>query len=284
MNLCDVICPIYFIDHDLFNANLKSWFKELPINRILFGINKIDEADFIEKIAMKCWNSKDEIITREIMQTELKTLGACLADLIKRVETDWFFYIHADVRITPKAFCIMKEYMDENIGIIESHREHWEGDFYEYKYNDGESLWFPINKVCDYYYRDRAFSGLQLIQKKAIINLVNRIEDDYIYRNEDIIFQAECLDKEYKYVKTWAMHIHQNINRQWSFDRYSTYMMQFKGIIKYAKFTPITRKACLSAIKILKQEFKVKISLILAFCKKYNSNWYDYIIEKWDDL
>ncbi|GAG50373.1 unnamed protein product, partial [marine sediment metagenome] len=62
-----------------------------------------------------------------IDHTNYDTYGFCVADLMKRVETEWFVYIHGDVELTPYCFEVMKKYMRPDVGIIESERIHFDG-------------------------------------------------------------------------------------------------------------------------------------------------------------
>ncbi len=278
IDLCkpmDLICPVYWLEEDLFEANLKSWIKELPINRIFLGVNNKDKLaycyDLIEEY--------DQIYIIE--QLEYKTLGACLAELMKQVTTDWFVFVHSDVRITPNAFRIMEPYMNSKTGIIESERLHWDGQCDKYGEN-GETIWFPSYTYTNYYNRNRAFSGFQIFQKKAVIDLINKIEDDYLYRNEDIIFQSECLEKGFDYIKTYAMHIHQVIDPKWTFDRNSTNMMQWQGIVKYSNPNDINILACILPIRTLKDRIGLTIESVLEFCWKHNARWAEHVIHWWD--
>ena len=66
-------------------------------------------------------------------------------------------------------------------------------------------------------------------KKIAFKNVVSKIEDDYLYRNEDMIFQSECLNNDFEYKKTWSMHVHQTINQKWTKDWVETHQMQWKG-------------------------------------------------------
>lgn len=274
-NKMDCICTVYWIDHELFEKNLQSWIKELPLSKIYLGVNNHKEMHYCKKIA------KDYPLIKIVDQLHLITLGGCLGDLIKRVETDWFTFVHADVFITPKAFCIMKEYMKKNVGIIESHREHWGGD-YSRVIEKNKYEYLPINKASDYYYRNRAFSGFQIMRKKAIMSLVERLEDDYLYRNEDMIFHYECVKNGYEYVKTWAIHIHQNINKIWTRDHQETHDMQYRGFVKYTEPNELTITPCIAALKQLKKLHKYSIYEPLEFCYKHNANWASEIAKWWD--
>jgi len=183
---------------------------------------------------------------------------------MKRVETDWFAYLHSDAFLSPYLFSIMREYMKDDIGIIESERFHWKGE--------------PRFDYHNFYHNDRAFSGFQLFRTKIIKELVNKIDDDYIYRNEDLIFQSECVKQGYKYVKTLAMHVHQNFNGEWTHDREKTNEMQWKGLIKYAVPNEITIKAFLTSVKASKE---LRLKDFYDFAKQENEDWCEVILEGW---
>jgi len=271
----DLICTIYWVDHDLFEKNLESWLKELPLNRVLLGVNNIKELQYCKEIA------KRYPIVKLVKQLHFKTLGGCIKDLIERVNSKWFAFVHSDVLITPKAFKILECYMKDDVGIVESHREHWEGNYTRVR-EDDVFFYLPINEASDYYYRNRAFSGLQLIRKKAIMSLVERLEDDYLYRNEDMIFHYECIKNGYKYAKTWAMHIHQNINHVWTRNHEETHDMQYRGFVKYTEPNEITITPCIAALKQLKHVHKYQIYNPLEFCYEHNSNWAFHVAKWWD--
>lgn len=271
----DLICPVYWLEDSLFEANLQSWIKELPLKRIILGINRANIIDWAELM-------KKYSLIKIVDQLHLGTLGGCLADLMKQVTTDWFVYVHSDVRITPNAFRVMEPYMKKNTGIIESERLHWDGICDRYKEVE-ESIWFPSYSYVNYYSRKRAFSGFQIFQKKVIIELIDKIEDDYLYRNEDYIFQSECLEKGFDYVKTYAMHIHQVIDPKWTYDRDSTNMMQWRGIVKYSNPNPINILACILPIRDLKERLEeVTLESVLEFCWIHNAKWAEHIIHWWD--
>ena len=269
----DIIIPCFWINRSLFEYNLQSWIKEIPTERILIGVNNVNELYYLKELQQKY------PVIEIIDQIEKHTLGGCLAELMKRVETEWFVFVHTDVLITPFAFLIMQQYQKDNVGIIESHREHWDGTFI----NVAEKNIPPLI-ASDYYFRDRSFSGLQLIQRKAIMSLVERLDDDFLYRNEDMIFQAECVKNKYRYCKTWAMHIHQITNRQWTYDKEAAYRMQYRGFIKYTDPNELTIYPCIAAIKYMKHTFNETIAGILEFCYMVNVDWAKIIIERWDSL
>lgn len=275
----DLLCPIYWLDERFFYNNVKSWIKELPLKKIILGINN-PNLDLSPNI----FEEKD-ILSQDleyINQLHLKTLGGCLIDLIKRVETKWFVFVHSDAFITPYAFEIMKNYMKPNVGIIESERYHWDGTT---SYIFGKYI-IPIYTFDNYYNHNRAYSGFQIFQKKAIQSIIDKIEDDYIYRNEDLIFQYECIMNQFEYHKTLAMHIHQTFNKKWTFPEHKANLMQVKGLIKYTEPLPqITKEVFLNVLTYLKSNKIINIYKILKFCDKFKKKyWKKLILKEWDEL
>ena len=236
----DLICPIYWVDWNFFTSNVDSWFNELPINRILLGYANPDrnEYDKLKNYLEKKYSNGEIWIWDH---TQYKTLGKSLIELMKAVETEWFVYVHSDVQLTPFCYNIMSNLMNEKVGIIESERLHYDGVKYTYD---------------PYYFHPRAYSGFQIIKKEAIQHGIDVIEDDYLYRNEDMIFQNICENAGFEYVKTLAMHIHQlTTTKKWTFERFDTYDMQWRGLVKYTTPTDITVQACVDALGVCIREF-----------------------------
>jgi hypothetical protein len=269
----NIICPCYWVNEDLIEDNIKSWISEIKPKRILLGVNRNALFPMLVKL-----QKKYPLIVL-IDQTDLKTLGGCLAELMKLVKTPWFVFVHSDVMITPYAFLIMQQYQKEDVGIIESHRELWDGDYFK----QNGSI-YPLYKPSTYYFRDRAYSGVQLMQLEAIKSLVDRLDDDYIYRNEDLVFHAECCKNGYKYHKTWAIHIHQILNKNWTYNNKEAHRMQYRGLIKYTEPNEITLIPCIDTIRHMKETYKENLNMILPFCYEYSPAWAEKIVEVWDSL
>ncbi|MHA1395709.1 MAG: glycosyltransferase [Promethearchaeota archaeon] len=269
----DLICPIYWLDENWFEKNLDSWFSELNLNEVLIGNNNPKHDKFLNEIQEK----HDNI--RIIDQTKHNTLGYCLKELMENVSTEWFVYLHSDVFIPSHVFEMMKYYIQEKNGIIESDRLHWDGT----KINVN-GLKIPKLTYENYYFRERAFSGFQIFQKKAIETILPKIEDDYIYRNEDLIFQAECLKNGFNYVKAFAFHIHQLFNWQWTRPKKEAYLMQIKGLIKYTNPNHITVNICTNVFRFIRSKYDISLNHFLHFCNENNPKWTNYIKEIWEKL
>ena len=264
----DVICPVYWINTDFFVDNVKSWIKEIPVKRIIFGINRsIKDFDFEEVIKYKIRPIIPPNIEIQVIdQRKYKTLGMCLVELMKLVQ-NWFVFVHSDVRLTKGSFKVMQKHAKPDVGIIESERIFFDGKTY---------------KRGKTHYVKRSYSGFQLIQKESIKDLINEIEDDFIYRNEDLIFQSRCKQNGFKYKKVYAWHIHQILENRQTFNEKETTFMQWHGLVKYTQPDEITKEVCWAPIEACLTKWGQVLSQILAFTWQYNPNWGELIIEKWN--
>jgi len=266
VNSVDCFIPSHFVDWNYFGSNIRAILDEIPIRKFFVGCNNPTKGyiDDLESSLSK--HDKIEFID----QRGIKTLGMQIVDLMKRCQTDYFVFLHADARPTRHSFLVLKADMftkDENddrpVGIVESDR-------IQYAYEDPND--FPT-EYPHYYYRERSFSGYQLFRKEAIKNFLEIAEDDYIYRNEDIIFQNVCEENGYRYVKSFGLHIHtcSNINHKWTPQGIElpyneahriTMEMQVKGIIKYCTPTKLAVNAWRDAFGI--------------YCAQNNINIFEY--------
>jgi len=196
---------------------------------------------------------------------------------MKRVETRWFVFVHSDVYVNEHSFQNLESFINEKVGIIESERVHWKDNLIK-----ANEEMIPCYTYDNYKERSRSFSGFQLMRKEVIQSLIDKIEDDYLYRNEDMIFQSECLNNGFEYKKTWSMHVHQTKNQKWTKDWKETHMMQWKGFVKYTNPNEINKIPCLLSLKMLKLQYGLQIKDVIIFCQQYNPNWAPIICEEWD--
>jgi len=218
----EVIIPVYHTN-ELWEANLRSIFREIPVKRLLISDGGVidNSLDILKKFP------RVEIYDH----TKYKTLGKCIAELIKSVETEHFIYLHSDV------------YLPEN----------WFDKMIKYK-SDYDWYGCPMNITVLVNYRlnepNRPYAGSQIGKKTAFKN-IDKIDDDYVYRQEDFIFNQLVTDAGFKTGKVEDIfHYHQvmfrrssgydvnvtNVNienkrsdSEWSRTRY----MQLRGIVKY---------------------------------------------------
>lgn len=238
MTMLDLICPIYHVDWDVFTYCVDSWIREFPCSRWWIGLANPNENEY-NAIKNYLEQKNNNIVI--FNHVHYKTLGKSISELISYVETSWFIYVHSDAEATPMCWNILESWMsndDPLYGIIESERIH--SDKQQYTYDP-------------YHFSSRAYSGLQVMYKDAV-NVP--IDDDYVYRNEDMIYQNICQQQGYEYCKSWAMHVHYlTTTKKWTHEREETYDMQWKGLVKYTTPTDITIQAVLDALHVCLNEF-----------------------------
>jgi hypothetical protein len=184
----DVIIPIVHTN-EFWCTNLRSIYREIPVNRLILGDGgcidgSIDVAREFPRIEV-------------LDHSTFTSLGYSIRHLIEAVETEWFVYLHSDVYLPEGWFAKMC-----------SQRDNYD--------------WFECNQritvLADYMLEipnaRRAFSGSQMGRKAALTKVMPQIEDDYLYRNEDIII-ADLLRREgYRYGRvTDTFHFHQVMHK-----------------------------------------------------------------------
>ena len=279
----DLICPTHYVDWKYFSSNVQSWFDNLPIKTLYLGNNNPDPK--YRKMLKEFVEGFENAVF--VDQTGIKTLGYQITDLMKKTEGDVFIYNHADVRIAPHSILVMEATLEDDVGIVESERVQ-----YDYEHPKEYPDQYPY-----YYYRTRSFSGFQLIRKESIWDIVEKIEDDYVYRNEDIIFQNACTKNGFRYEKALsALHVHtcSMVNQKWTPQgEYTTdeetiaetFDMQIKGIVKYCTPDEITRVAWRDAFGVAFQKCGVDLfEFIEEFVMKVNPIWREAIQETISDL
>ncbi len=265
----DVIIPL-INTNPLFEKNLYSFYKEIPINNLIIGDGGCtdDSIEIVKKFPR----------IKVIDQSKYISQGYCIAELISHVETEWFIYLHGDV------------YLPEN----------W---YYAMKRNKDKYDWFE----CDRYYvvlleyfdpnlknTKRALSGSQMGRKKAFENIIPKINDDYLQRNEDIIFHELILQEGYKYGRIFdTFHYHQIMNKRGemepdikkiSIKRFrdkewekKIYTMQAKGIIKYLNPKPYLISIVNNSLSKLLDYNELNINQFKKWVYKTNKIWLNYI-------
>jgi glycosyltransferase involved in cell wall biosynthesis len=218
----DVIIPIIHTN-ELWDANLRSIYREIPVSSLLLGDGGcIDDSLEIAK--------KFPRVT-VLDHRDTKSLGFSIRKLIEAVKTDWFIYLHSDVYLP-------------------------EGWFDAMKNHQGEFDWFgcPMRHTIMVEYSIletfRPYAGSQMGRTNAFRKGLHRIDDDYVYRQEDFIFSDLITREGFKEGRIEnTFHYHQTmhkesswsrkiknvaINVEWSRDeeiRAAT--MQIKGVLKY---------------------------------------------------
>jgi hypothetical protein len=185
-NAVDVIIPV-FHTNELWKTNLFSIYKEIPIRRLLISDGGVidDSIDVVKEFP------RVEVYDHR----KYKTLGKCISELIKSVTSDWFVYLHSDVYLPNGWFDSMIKYQD--------------------KYD-----WYgcPMNITVLVNYRldepRRPYAGSQLGRREAF-KKVDIVDDDFVYRQEDFVFNKIVEDAGYRTGKVEdTFHYHQVMFRQ----------------------------------------------------------------------
>lgn len=262
----DVIVPMYHIRDDLEHF-IDNWFKELPIRRLFLGFGK-DKRELLwgfGKTKNKIRNKYGNRIVK-IVQTDLNTQGKCMAELMKKVKTKWFVYLHQDAFITPYAYEIMKKYMENKfVGCIE-------GGPIVIRHENGKLVRLYHSRQYSY----RGYSGFQVFRTAAVKEIIEKIEDDYVFRNEDIIFQNAVLEANYTYEKAWATYLHYN---EVYFERNEkdAYEM-ILGLIKYTKPNKHLKNIVNNVIHFYYKRFgKNHPKEIVKFIRENNDIWLRFL-------
>jgi hypothetical protein len=158
----DVIVPVLH-SNDLWRENLRSFYREIPINRLIIG----DAGCIDDTIPIASEFPRVEIVNHR----NLATLGASIADLISRVSTLKFAYLQSDVNLPSGWFAAMES---------KSKEFPWVGS--------------PMQVVTmlDYkvdYSGRRPLAGAQLGETAVFGGLQEFIKDDYVYRQEDFVLE-----------------------------------------------------------------------------------------------
>lgn len=184
----DVVIPIKSTN-SLVLDNLNKISKFESVNRILIGDAGID-ANLLSSILQVPK-------VRVIDQRNLLSLGFSIKKLIELVKTRYFAYLHADVELPHDWFKVMRQHMN-TYDFAECARVH----DYSYQLQDGEKY---IRKDDD-----RPLSGAQMGRKEVVLAAIDCIEDDYLFRNEDIIIADLVKERGGRYgCVNDTYHIHQ---------------------------------------------------------------------------
>lgn len=262
----DVIIPVIHTN-ELWRANLLSFYREIPVNKLLIGDGGcIDDSMEIAK----------EFPRVQILNhREYKSLGYSIRKMIESVETDWFIYVHSDAFLPQGWFDAMKK-------------------------NQPNYEWFgcPMQHTVmveyDMNYGNRPWAGSQMGLKKAFVEGLKRIDDDYVYRQEDFVF-AEIVKKagfrEGKITDTF--HYHQTIRKPSRFERKvisvdlqleigkeeeaRAAIMQIKGLVKYLDPDPGFVSGIVANMDRLEEMQEMKWPEFLSWVQDTNPAWYPLI-------
>lgn len=267
----DVIIPI-LNTNPLFEKSLINFYKRLPINRLLIGDGGCEDnsIEIVNKFPR----------TTVFNQHNMRSLGYRIRKLIEACETDFIVYLHADVFLAIDWFDVMYSHrLDADWS--ESGRKYvsivtWEGDEISLK---------------------RAYSGSQFGNTKKLQQKLSVIDDDFLYRNEDIIISELMNRDDYrKFGDTY--HYHQILSKQGTTEpsiiitpkitrsknvdwEKWVYEWQWKGIVKYCDPKPYLVKAVNAAINVLVKNKAFNKEEAQEWVSNINPQWVPYIGKKW---
>jgi hypothetical protein len=220
----DVIIPLIHAN-ELWETNLKSFYREIPINNLLIG-----DAGCLDKTI----DAVSQFPRVKIFDhRHFVSQGFSIRKLIEAVETERFIYLHSDVYLPLNWFIDMEKY---------SSRFDW--------VECSPHLTILYDTPLEHRNVDRPFSGAQVGVTKSFKDILPIIEDDFLLRNEDIILAELLQGAGYSYKRIHdVFHYHQEMDKESPWrrkvkpfklqyemnpnDEIKIYNMQVKGLIKY---------------------------------------------------
>ncbi len=262
----DVIVPIIHTN-ELWEANLKSFYREIPINRLLIGDGGcVDDSVKIAKKfpRVKVFNHKKYV-----------SLGYSIRKLIEEVETEWFIYPHSDVYLPPGWFEKMVSHQTKL-------------DWF------GCPQRMTVLAEYDWIDKIRPYAGSQMGKKEAFLGGLNKIEDDYVYRQEDFVF-AELVEKNgFRHGRIEdTFHYHQMMHKKSPFGRKIKNIhldvalekreelraaeTQARGVVKYLKPDKFQRACVESNLVYLIENKKTSLKAFRKWVRGVNPGWNRHI-------
>lgn len=266
----DVIIPLIHTN-ELWRKNLISIYREIPVNRLLIS----DGGCTDDSISIVKEFPRVEVLDHR----EYVSLGYCLRKLIESVETEWFVYLHSDVYLPPDWFNVMRRHQDS----------------YE---------WFGcpqrITSMVEYNHVDsmsglrRPYAGSQMGRKQAFMEGVGAIEDDYVYRQEDLVlldvierhgFRHGFVEDMFHYHQVmrkespWARKLTSvKVSVEWSREEeIRAANMQVKGIIKYLRPSLVLAIEVETQLLRLIQLKEMTLNEFMTWMKATNREWAGWI-------
>jgi hypothetical protein len=212
----------------------------------------------------------------------LKTLGASIKALVGEVSTEFFAYLHSDVFLPSGFYKTLSETPLKNRW-VESNRN----SLIIHEESDGE-----------YFLSERPYSGAQFGQSELLKSSLSQIEDDFLYRNEDLVIRELIEKSGGEYIKVEGLrHLHQSVTKNSENEpklkvavsrvqdvgwESKVADMQFRGIIKYT--SPVTNRGKSYLVghvnESLKQLFilgALDFETTIRWIRETNSDWLKHI-------
>ena len=161
-----VIIPCAHVN-EIFENNLKSIYREVPVYELLLG----DAGLPIETIRIA-----EKFPRLRIINHHGLTLGYSIRKLIELVKTEHFAYLHSDVYLPNNWYMQMSNYLATY-------------DWYGCRMLQTSMI------VHDQPYGERPYAGAQIGRTSKFLRGISKIDDDYMWRQEDFILQQIVEDE-----------------------------------------------------------------------------------------
>lgn len=262
-----VIIPVIHTN-ELWEQNLISIYREIPVAELLIADggcvdNSLEVAKKFPRV-------------RILNHHQYKSLGYSIRLMIEEVKTEWFAYLHSDVYLPIGWFDQMKRYQGTY-------------DWY------GCRMQHTLMVEYDLDYGERPYAGAQLGKRKVFEQHVSRVDDDYVYRQEDFVFSDIVkrgggiegrIDDVFHYHQT--MHKVSPTGRKITGVRISVEMndaekvrsaeQQLKGIVKYLKpNSPWLINSAIASFDQLTTHGMIRESELISWIKTTDSQWWPII-------
>jgi glycosyltransferase involved in cell wall biosynthesis len=265
----DIIIPV-LNTNELWEKNLISIYREIPVNRLIIGNGGCND----DTIAIVKRFPRVEVHDH----SSFKTLGYSIKELIRAVETEWFAYLHADVYLPDGWFDTMR-----------SHQSAF--DWF------GCPMRLTVLLEYPHVHPDRPYAGSQIGRKAAFVGGLDRIDDDYVYRQEDFVFARIVEEGGFRSGKVEdTFHYHQvmpllygagervrklkDVNfsvEETSAEELHAAQTQLRGTIKYLRPDPFQIRAVEANVLKLQQLGKFDLDEFMAWVGQANPQWLPHI-------
>ncbi len=269
----DVIIPV-LNSNELWEKNLISIYREIPVNRLLIGNGGCTD----DTIAIAKQFPRVEVHDH----SSFKTLGYSVRELIKAVETEWFAYLHADVYLPEGWFDIMRRHQSEF-------------DWF------GCPMRLTVLMEYLHVHPHRPYAGSQIGRKAAFVGGLDRIDDDYVYRQEDFVFARIVEDGGFRPGKVEdTFHYHQvmpllygsgeRVRKLKSVDfsveatpaeELHEAETQLRGTIKYLRPTLFQIGAVEANLRTLQKLGKIDLDEFVEWVRRTNPQWLPHVSLLW---
>lgn len=252
-------------NNEMWKANLYSIFREIPVAELIIGDggcvdDSLDEAKKLPRVTVQD-------------HTDYNSLGYSIRKLIESVKTEWFIYLHSDVYIPSGWFDDMMQHKDEY-------------DWFGCRMRETLMVEFDSD------YGVRPYAGSQIGRREAFMEGLSRIDDDFVYRQEDFVFsdiikrggyregKIDDVFHYHQYVKkpsaAWnPMDVSVSINSRLSREQQiRTWETQVKGIVKYLQpDLDWLIKDAAQGVMVLDRENHISVKDMLRWIKNENPLW-----------